>query len=924
VSTDRRPAGRARARHSASSIGSDRAWNEWVRPNGDSGPHHAPGSSRPPRRAADDTRIAGTRDRPARAAGTRGNGGSGSGRGNGGSGRGGRRYAADKGRPLWRKILSFKVLGLTGLGLFLLGAIGIGVAYAMTPIPNPNEVTGYQASIIYWSDGETELYKYTDYDREPVSLDEVPLHVQQAVLAAEDRSFYEHGGFDPIGIARATVNQLQGGVGGGSTITQQFVKNYYLSPERTLKRKVKELFISIKIDQRMSKEQVLESYLNTVFWGRGNVLGIQSASKAYFGKPVKDLSVEEGAALAALIQSPNRHDPTLGETNAANFESRWRWVLNGMVEMGSIDQATADAAQMPEVLPQQSGNSLGGPNGYLVDLVEQELYDSGLTEQEIKTGGLRIFTTFDKDKQQAAIEAVEQEFPRGEDGEFWKDLHVGLAAVRPGTGEVVAAYGGHDYVERPGVNDALSALQPGSTMKPFGVVAALEEGISLESRFQGDSPIEDERLGEDDTVENQGDRDYGEVDLVRATERSINTAFIDMTLQLGYEPMQDAMVRAGIPAESLGFDSDQPNPEYRSLIGISLASPIEVSNAYATLAAQGRHADWHSVKRVTAPTGAVLHEPESEPEQVFDEDIVSDVTYALTQAVEAEDGTAYAARDLGRPAAGKTGTHEEVTSWFAGYTPQLAGSVMFYHDTGGTDTSLKGIVEGEPDEPFPGGKVPARTWTAFMKAALADEEVLPFPPPANVGEPVNPTPTPTVEPTCPPGTVGDPTSDEGCQPTEPTVKPTCPPGTEGTPPDCKRQEPDQVEVPNVVGMSQEQAMRELRGFDVDVQHQTSDGPEGQVIAQNPAGGSTAPRGSTVTIVVATPATQVQVPDVVGQRENQAVSALQERGLVPNIVYVDADPPDDGRVLSQNPSGGSTVEPGSSVTIEVGRQSSGGG
>jgi membrane peptidoglycan carboxypeptidase len=320
----------------------------------------------------------------------------------------------------------------------------------------------------------------------------------------------------------------------------------------------------------------------------------------------------------------------------------------------------------------------------------------------------------------------------------------------------------------------------------------------------------------------------------------------------------------------------------------------------------------------------VLHEPESEPEQVFDEDIVSDVTYALTQVVEAEDGTGYAARDLGRPAAGKTGTHEEVTSWFAGYTPQLAGSVMFYYDTGGSETSLQGIVEGEPDEPFPGGKVPARIWTAFMKAALADEEVLPFPPPANVGEPVNPTPTPTVEPTCPPGMAGDPTSDEGCQPTEPTVKPTCPPGTEGTPPDCKRQEPDQVEVPNVVGMSQEQAKRELRGFDVDVQHQTSDAPEGQVIAQNPPGGSTAPRGSAVTIVVATPATQVQVPNVVGQREDQAVSALQERGLAPNIVYVDANPPDDGRVLSQNPSGGSTVEPGTSVTIEVGRQSSGGG
>ena len=803
----------------------------------------------------DSTRSAGRGSAPARAAGSRG--GSGSGRG-GSGGRGGRRYAADKGKPLWRKILSFKVLGLTGLGMFLLGAIGIGIAYAMTPIPDPNEVTGYQASIIYWNDGETELYKYTDYDREPVSLSDVPLHVQQAVLAAEDRSFYEHGGFDPIGIARAAVNQLQGGVGGGSTITQQFVKNYYLTPEQTLTRKVKELFISVKIDQRMSKEQVLESYLNTVFWGRGNVLGIQSASKAYFGKPVADLSLEEGAALAALIQSPNRHDPTIGEQNAANFESRWRWVLNGMVQMGAIDQATADSAEVPEFASPKSGNSLGGPNGYLVDLVEKELFDAGLTEQQIKTGGLRIVSTFDKDKQQAAIEAVEQEFPRDEDDEFWEDLHVGLAAVRPGTGEVVAAYGGHDYVERPGVNDALSALQPGSTMKPFGVIAALEEGISLESRFQGDSPIEDERLGEDDTVENQGDRDYGEVDLVKATERSINTAFIDMTLQLGYQKMQDAMVRAGIPAESIGIDSDQPNPEYRSLIGISLASPIQMANAYATLAAQGRQADSYTVQRVTAPSGAVLYEPESEPEQVFDEDIVADATYALTQVVEAEDGTGYAARELDRPAAGKTGTHEEVTSWFSGYTPQLAGSVMYYYGTGGTDTSLKGIVEGEPDEPFPGGKVPARTWTAFMKAALADEEVLPFPPPANVGEPVNPTPTPTVEPTCPPGMEGDPRSDEGCRQIEPTAEATCPPGMEGKPPNCRQPRPTQtqdpeVTVPNVVGDREDRAQLRLTrdGFDVAVEYRETNAAEaGRVIEQSPGGGSSAPPGSRVTIVVA--------------------------------------------------------------------------
>ncbi len=791
---------------------------------------------------------------PARATGSRGGGGAGRGGSGGGRGRG-RRRAADNGKPFWRKILSFKFLGLSALAMFLLGAIGIGVAYAMTPIPNPNDTTHYQASIIYWNDGETELYKFAEYDREPVSLSDVPTHVQQAVLAAEDRSFYEHGGFDPVGIARAAVNQLQGGVGGGSTITQQFVKNYYLSPEQTLTRKVKELFISVKIDQRMSKEQVLESYLNTVFWGRGNVLGIQSASKAYFGKPVDELDLGEGAALAAMIQSPNRHDPTKGEENAANFENRWRWVLNGMVQMGTISQAEADAAEMPEFQSQREGNSLGGPNGYLVEQVEKELLAAGLDEQEIKTGGLRIVTTFDKQKQEAAIEAVQEEFPKDEDGEFWEDLHVGMAAVRPGTGEVVAMYGGHDYVERAGVNDAVSALQPGSTMKPFGVAVALEEGISLESRFEGDSPIEDPRLGEDDTVENQGDRSYGQVDLLTATERSINTAFIDLTLQLGYQKMQDAMVRAGIPAENLSIDSDLPNPEYRSLIGIANVSPVDVANSYATLAAQGRKTDWHTVQRVTAPSGRVLHEADPEPQQVFDEDVMADVTYALNQVVDGENGTGYAARELGRPAAGKTGTHEEITSWFAGYTPQLAGAVMYYHGDGGSKTSLKGIVDGIPGEPFPGGKVPAQTWTAFMKAALADEEVLPFPEPANVGEPVNPTPTPTVEPTCPPGMEGDPTSDEGCQSPAPTAEPTCPSGMEGKPPDCKRTQDPEAAIPNVVGDREDRAQQRLTraGFEVAVEYRQTNGhQEGTVIEQNPGGGSSAPPGSTVTIVVAQP------------------------------------------------------------------------
>src|SRR5690606_7928366 len=223
-------------------------------------------------------RGAGGRGGGGRHGGNGGGRGDGNGGGNGhGGGRRGRRYAAQKdGKRGWRKLFTWKAFGLCALGMFLLGVIGVGIAYALTPIPDANEFARSQATIVYWNDGETELHRFSAENRELVNrIDEIPLHVRQAVLAAEDRTFYEHSGFDPVGISRAVVNNLSGGTGGGSTVTQQYVKNYYLTTERTLTRKMKELFISIKIDQRFSKDQILLDYLNTIWWGRGSIHGVQ-------------------------------------------------------------------------------------------------------------------------------------------------------------------------------------------------------------------------------------------------------------------------------------------------------------------------------------------------------------------------------------------------------------------------------------------------------------------------------------------------------------------------------------------------------------------------------------------------------------------------------------------------------------------------
>jgi membrane peptidoglycan carboxypeptidase len=616
----------------------------------------------------------------------------------------------------WRKFVSFKAFFLYFLGFTCLGVIGVGVVYARTEIPEPNDFALSETTIVYYSDGETELGRFNAENRESVDISQIPEHVRNAVLAAEDRRFYSNPGFDPAGIARAGLNFIRSGGeidGGGSGITQQYVKNYYLTQDQSWDRKLNELFVSIKIDQQLDKDDILASYLNTIWYGRDGLYGVQTASKSYFGKPVSETTLEEGIALATILRSPHRYDPTLGPENTERFEARFQFVLDGMLAMGTVDPQEAGEAEPPEVKPRQDQNRLGGPNGYLLQQVERELRNAGIDEAEIRTGGLRVVTTFDKDAQDAAVRAVEEERPT----ESADGVRIGLAAVRPEDGGVVAMYGGPDAVEQS-FNDALDGKQQaGSAFKPFTLIAALEEGISLESRYWGNSPFDPPEIGP--PVNNQNDADYGEdVDLIESMERSINTAFVDLTMQMGPSKVVDALIRAGVPENAEDLNNDA-----RVTLGIGKVSTVEMAEIYATLAAGGRQTDWYTVRRVTDRGGNVVHEVEPEPKTVFDAAVVADTTYALTQVVDGENGTGHVARELGRPSAGKTGTHQDLTAWYAGYTPQLAAAVSFIRgegEAGGTE-SLRGI-DGESS--FPGGRYPARIWTAFMSAVLEDEEVL--------------------------------------------------------------------------------------------------------------------------------------------------------------------------------------------------------
>ncbi|SDT68467.1 transglycosylase domain-containing protein [Jiangella sp. DSM 45060] len=662
---------------------------------------------------------------------------------------GGRRYAAGRNggkkngkgrRKGWRRFVSWKAFGLYALGMMLLGVAGISIAYAMTDIPEANAFARSEATIVYWNDGETELGRFSAENRETVDISDIPQACQDAVVAAEDRSFYDNNGFDPVGMLRAGIGYIQNNgstaAGGGSTITQQYVKNYYLTQDQTLTRKVQELFISVKIDQQLDKDDILASYLNTIWFGRGGVYGIQTASRSYFGVPVSELDTAQCAALAGILRSPTRYDPTLGPENAERYQQRFAYVVDGMVDIGTLDAATAETLVPPEVVPEQKTNRYGGPNGYLLQQVRDELIDNGFTEEEIDTGGLRVVTTFDPQAQSAAIQSVEAERPQ----EHADGVRVGLAAVTPGDGAVVAMYGGPDAVEQP-FNDALDAsVQGGSTVKPFTLAAALEQGISLESRYSGNT-LTDPILGP--PVHNQDDKEYGEaIDLVTATENSMNTAFVDLAMNIGPDSIVDAQLASGL---SYAADEEtQLRQDPRVTIGIGHVRPIDMAEAYATLAAGGRHADWYTVRSVTEPGGNVPYRVEPVPESVLDPGVVADTTFALSQVV--QNGSGREAQNLNRPAAGKTGTHEDLTAWFSGYVPQLSASVVIFRGEGETagTVSLDGV---DGMDTFTGGAFPARIWTAFMAGALDGMEIQEFPEPAEVGDAVNPSPTPTPTPT---------------------------------------------------------------------------------------------------------------------------------------------------------------------------------
>ena len=434
-----------------------------------------------------------------------------------------------------------------------------------------------------------------------------------------------------------------------------------------------------------------------------------------------------------------------------------------MVTKGWLEASKRNGMQVPKLA--EAKKPRGGTDFYLLDTVRRELKANGFTDQDIDLGGLRVTTTFDRRAQRAAVRAVRQERPR----ENARNVHIGLSAVQPGTGAVVAMYGG-------GRGRPAQRGHPGPGAARLGVQAVHPE-CGAARRHQPEEPVLRQLAassvpGTDKEVNNEFDNDYGSsVDLVTATEESINTAFVDLTLEMGPRKVVEAAVDAGIPEDTPGLTANAV-----TTLGTASVRNIDMATAYATFAAQGEAAQWYVVQEVKGANGGTRYRAKPKTSRAFDEDVMADVSYALQQVV--RNGTGTEAQSLDRPAAGKTGTaalrpDTTTSAWFVGYTPQLSAAVDFYKGTGKAD--LDG-VGGLPT--FFGGEYPARIWTAFMTAALQGKGIKEFPPPANVGEAVNPQPTSTPSPTKSPTETPTPTDTATVVP--PTPTPT--PGAPSTPP----------------------------------------------------------------------------------------------------------------------------------------------
>ncbi|MEA5154211.1 transglycosylase domain-containing protein [Raineyella sp.] len=622
-----------------------------------------------------------------------------------------------------KKILVGLVAGVVGLALA--AGLAFGGLYGVTRLPDPNASFQSSQSRLYFADGTTELAALAEQNRIAVPSEQIPRAMKDAAVAAEDRTFWTNPGISPTGMARAlgaivTGRDLQG----GSTITQQYVRLMYLTSERTVTRKLKEVVLALKVNNRESKDEILTDYLNTVYFSRG-AYGVQTAAQSWFGKDAKDLTVPEAAVLAAVVQNPSLLDPSITADNTARLESRYQYVLSGMLGEKSITQQQFDEYRgaLPTLANVPPQAVYAGPRGFLVHMAQKELRSLDFTDAQINGGGLQITTTFEPAAQAAAEKAARTYQGQATDAagarkQQGAGVHAAIASVDTETGGLIALYGGDDFVKNSR-NWATTARMTGSTFKAFGLVAGIRNSFTLDTPLRGDSFTP---RGESQPVRNEFGIQYGTVTLLQATAASINTAFVDLTSKMKNGPQEviRAANDAGVPRAG-GWD-----PTDRVALGGAEASPVDMANAYATLANSGVRNGVHVIREVKDSAGNVLYQADPAEQNTVDAKTAADTTYALESVV--NEGTGARASALGRPVAGKTGTagvgDRIAAGWFVAYTKQISTAVMFVAGDDGTADLDPYRAPG--DQTFFGAGYPTMTWLDYMKVATTGRPVEDF------------------------------------------------------------------------------------------------------------------------------------------------------------------------------------------------------
>nr|WP_245238422.1 transglycosylase domain-containing protein [Streptomyces roseochromogenus] len=615
-------------------------------------------------------------------------------------------------------------------GTFIVGVLLIMglffVGYSMVNIPPANAMAMKQSNVYLYADG-SQLARDGDINRENVSLAQVSKDAQHAVLAAEDRDFYSESAVDPKAMVRAMWNTATGkGKQSGSTITQQYVKNYYLAQEQTLTRKAKEFFISIKLDRQKSKDEIFEGYLNTSFFGR-NAYGIQAAAQAYYGMDAKDLDPARAAYLAALVNAPSEYDVVAHPENKSAAVARWNYVLDGMVKKRWLSQSQRAGLKFPMPKEQTVSTGLSGQRGYLVQAVKDYLSKNNIIDSDqLAAGGYRITTTIQKDKQNAFVKAVNDQLISKLDKKNNKAdnyVRAGGASVDPKTGKVVAMYGGIDYVKQYTNGATRGDFQVGSTFKPFVFTSAVQNGsttqdgrtITPNTMYDGtnERPVQGWNGGAY-APQNEDQKSYGQINVTKATDLSVNAVYAQMAVDVGPSKVKKTAIDLGIPS---GTPDLQPYPSIA--LGTATASVLDMAESYATLANHGQHGTYTLIDKITKDGTNEIKLPEQSVEQAVSRE-AADTTTSILQSV-VDNGTATAAQAADRPAAGKTGTAENDTAaWFAGYTPDLATvvSVMGQDPVTAKHMGLYGAL-GQPR--MNGGGPPTQIWAQYTHDALQDQ-----------------------------------------------------------------------------------------------------------------------------------------------------------------------------------------------------------